>query len=71
MSNTTELTTADSTSTPMNIIRIPANIDFAMQATVKKLLYEKMVFDNVKGQLTAVNSELKMSNVALNGFGGT
>lgn len=71
MSNSTEPTTADSTSVPMNIIRIPANIDFVMQANVKKLLYDKMVFDNVKGQLTAANSELKMSNVAMNGFGGT
>jgi len=70
MSGTTEPTTADSTSAPLNVIRIPANIDFDMQANVKKLLYEKMVFDNVKGQLTAANSEIKMSNVAMNGFGG-
>jgi len=71
MSGTTEPTTADSTSTPLSIIRIPANIDFMMQANVKKLLYDKMVFDNVNGQLKAANSELKMSDVAMNGFGGT
>jgi len=63
MSNTTEPATTDTNSTSMNIIRIPANIDFEMQANVKKLLYEKMVFDNVKGQLTAANSELRMSNI--------
>jgi len=61
---------ADSSSTPMQIIRIPKNIDFVMQANVKKLLYEKMVFDNAKGQLIAANSELRMKDVALNGFGG-
>ncbi len=70
MPKSTAPVAADSSSTPMRIIRIPKNIDFDMQANVKKLLYEKMVFDNVKGQLIAANSELKMQNVALNGFGG-
>jgi vacuolar-type H+-ATPase subunit H len=62
--------TSDSASAPMNIIRIPSNIDFDMQANVEKLLYEKMVFDHIKGQLTAANSELKLKDVGLNGFGG-
>ncbi len=71
MSKSAEPTTVDSSSAPLSIIHIPANIDFVIQANVKKLLYDKMVFDNVKGELTAANSELKMNDVAMNGFGGT
>lgn len=66
----TPATATDSTSAPMNIIRIPSNIDFNMQASVQKLLYEKMIFENVKGQLTTSNSELRLKDVGLNGFGG-
>jgi len=71
MSSTAEPAKTDSNAAPLNIIRIPSNINFDMQAQVKKLIYEKMIFDNVKGKLTAAKSELKMSDLALNGFGGS
>lgn len=57
-------------STPMNIIQIPKNLNFQAKATVKKLMYEKMSFSNVSGGLTVKDSELRMEQVNLNGFGG-
>lgn len=70
MSETSEVSTKDSASAPLTIIKIPNNIDFIVQANVKELKYDKMNFSNVNGQLIAANSEVKMNNVALNGFGG-
>ncbi|MGB4415106.1 MAG: AsmA-like C-terminal region-containing protein [Paludibacter sp.] len=55
----------------MNVIQIPSNIDFSMQAAFKQLIYEKMNFTNAFGQLKIAGSELKIQDMNVNAFGGT
>ena len=60
----------DTSHAPLQIIRIPQNIDFTMQAAVDKLLFDNMAFDRVSGTLRAANGTLNMQQVTLDGFGG-
>ena len=55
----------------MGYIRIPANIDFIVNASVGKLIYDNMNIDNLKGQLKIVNQTVIMNNVAMNLLGGS
>jgi len=66
----TASTKTDTASSSMSTVLIPANIDFDIQAKVAEMQYEKMNFKNLNGGIKIANSELKMYNVAMNGFGG-
>jgi hypothetical protein len=49
--------------TKLSVIEIPANIDFTFSAAVKKLLYENMVMENVKGNLVVRDKAVSMKDV--------
>ena len=51
-------------------IRVPENIDFTMNADFKELLFEKMAFRNVKGNLDVENGKVNMKNLSLETMGG-
>lgn len=55
----------------MGYIRVPANVDFTVNATVGKLIYDNMNIDNVKGQLRIANQTVSMNNLAMNLLGGS
>lgn len=63
-----ETTAADTTAT--GIIRIPANIDFRMQANLKEVLLDKMKFNDVHGLLIVKDSKVDMQNLSLATMGG-
>ena len=65
---TTETATADTAS--MGIIKIPDNIDFRMQVTMKEVLMNKMKFNNLNGLLVVKDSKADMQNLSLNTMGG-
>ncbi|MEO8148441.1 MAG: AsmA-like C-terminal region-containing protein [Bacteroidia bacterium] len=65
-STTTTTTAPTTTSTKSTVVEIPANIDFGLNATVAKILYDNMVIENLKGKMTIRDAELKMDNVAFN-----
>ena len=52
------------------VIEVPSNIDFTMQATFKKVLFDNMVFDNLNGTLAVRDSKVDMKNLSLNTMGG-
>lgn len=54
----------------MGIIEIPDNIDFSMQASFKKVLFDNISFENLKGSLVVKNSKVNMKNLSLNTMGG-
>ena len=53
-----------------SLLIIPKNIDFQMQTTLNKVLFNKMEFSDVKGKLIVKNGEVNMQNLSLNTMGG-
>ncbi|GHT18783.1 membrane protein [Bacteroidia bacterium] len=62
--------TETSKSSEMSIIEIPKNLNFALVASIKELIYEKMNFTNAHGNLSVANGILSFQNLGLQGFGG-
>lgn len=54
----------------MGIIRVPENLDFTMNADFKELLFEKMAFRNVNGNLKVHDGKIDMKNLSLETMGG-
>ncbi len=65
----TEEEVADTTS--MSVIEVPKNLNLALTADVKKILFQKMELDNVVGKLSVANGTVKMAPLSLNAFGGS
>jgi hypothetical protein len=57
-------------STPMSVVAIPENIDFVMNASIKKMSYSKMDIQNVSGNITVGNSKAVMNNLKMNMLNG-
>ena len=66
-----ETAATETESTAMEVIVIPQNIDFTMNADFKKIIYGDIELDNSKGQLIARNGILSLRNVMTNAFDGT
>ncbi len=63
--------TTETKNEKMELLVIPQNIDFTLQAFFKQLLYDKMNFSNIQGKLLVQNGEIKFQNLNLDAFGGT
>ncbi|NDV65968.1 AsmA family protein [Bacteroides sp. 224] len=66
--DTTAVAATDTTA--MTLIEIPKNIDFNMTANMKQVLFDKMVFNNVNGQLLVKDGKVDMKNLSTNTMGG-
>lgn len=62
-------TTTDSTA--MSLIEIPKNIHFNMEANMKQVLLNKMVFNNVNGKILIKDGKADMQNLSANTLGGS
>ena len=62
-------TTADEE--PMSVIIIPKNIDFNLSANFKKVTFDAMILENIKGNIRVKNGILHINNASMNAFGGT
>ncbi|GAP73351.1 AsmA-like C-terminal region-containing protein [Candidatus Symbiothrix dinenymphae] len=72
MSDTPEEKKPEEASTePMTVIEIPKNIDAALNANFKELIFGQMQFKDARGALRAANGELKINNLSLLAFGGS
>lgn len=56
---------------PMSVVEIPRNIDFVLASDVKKIIYDKMEIENLKGQIVVREGIAKMSNVNMNMLKGS
>ena len=56
--------------TSNEVLRVPSNIDFKMQTRFKKVLFEKMVFNDFNGVVTIKDGKLDMQNVSLKTMDG-
>ncbi|NLZ72240.1 MAG: AsmA family protein [Bacteroidales bacterium] len=66
-----EAETQEEDSVALQAFDVPKNIDFTMTANLKEVLLNKMTFANVQGNLRINNQKIDMSNLSLNGMGGT
>lgn len=53
-----------------SVIEIPANVDFVLNTSLKKVLYDNLVLDNVNGKVIIRNRRLSMESLKMNTLGG-
>lgn len=56
--------------TDSSVIRIPENIDFKMLVNIDKVLFDKMIFEKLNGELIVKDGKVDMKNLSLNTMGG-
>jgi vacuolar-type H+-ATPase subunit H len=52
-------------------VEIPSNLDFTLNTSLKKLLFEKLILDDVEGLIVLRNSKLDMKHLNMKALGGT
>ncbi len=52
------------------VFLVPENIDFAMNTSLKKLIFSNLQLDNVAGQVNIRNGKLDMKNLSMDAVGG-
>lgn len=71
MSGEETATTGETASgTGMSVIEMPGNIDFTLNTSINKVLYDKMEIRDVKGQISLKDRTALMKDVAMNLLGG-
>ena len=60
----TELVT-DTLPSDLRLFVIPKNIDFELQANLKKVTYDKMLFENVNGSIEIRNQAVHLKNLSM------
>lgn len=58
-------------SEPLSVIEVPKNLDLALDCKFSKVLYDKMVIDNLAGAATVRGGVLSLDNLGMNMFDGT
>ncbi|MCX8112423.1 MAG: AsmA family protein [Bacteroidia bacterium] len=58
------------TSSTLEVVVLPANIDFTFQAQVGELLYENMSFRNARGKVILRDQKLRLEGFEMEGLGG-
>jgi hypothetical protein len=62
---------APADSTPMSVIGVPRNIDFVLNSSIAKLIYDKIDITNVSGNIIVRNARVDMSNLKMNLLDGS
>lgn len=69
---TTDTEEVDEEAAPLeDVIRVPENIDFRMQANFGEVLFNKMKFNDFKGLLIVKDGRIDMQNLSLKTMGGS
>lgn len=58
-------------SEPLSVIEVPKNLDLALDCKFSKVLYDKMVIDNLAGAASVRDGALSLDNLGMNMFDGT
>lgn len=66
---TTAATPADTSS--LSIIEVPKNIDFILNSTISKMLYDNIEIKDVSGGIILRDSKIMMNNLKMSTMGGT
>ncbi len=57
--------------TPMTIVEIPKNVDFAMNTKINHIYYDKMDISNLNGKLLVKDGKVNMDNLNMNMLEGS
>ncbi len=72
MTDTVALETAtNKDTTAMAIVALPANLNFSLNSSFKKIIFGTIVIDNAKGSLLLADSKLSFKDISLQTMGGT
>jgi hypothetical protein len=55
----------------LSVIPVPPKLDFTLDATVGRLLYDKLVMTDARGKLRIKDRRMTLEDFSLNGFGGS
>lgn len=61
-----EETAAAADTAPLSIIEVPRNIDFILNSSITKLIYDQMEITNVSGSVIVRDSKVMMNNLKMN-----
>ncbi len=53
-----------------DMFRLPKNMNLGLNVSVDRILFQKMILDNLRGQVTLANGELKLNRLDMNAFDG-
>lgn len=56
---------------PMTVIEIPKNIDFILASNIRKITYDKLDVEDVKGQIVVRDGKVNMNNLSMNMLKGS
>lgn len=68
--DTADVETAVTDTAAMEVIRVPENLDFTMQADMKEVLFDQMSLKHVMGKLLIKNGKVDMKNLSFETMGG-
>ena len=64
--------TAETSDEPAaSVVEIPKNINFNLNANLKKVTFDKIVLENLKGIIKTENGKLSFNNLSMSAFGGS
>lgn len=67
LSETVDTTTVEE---PLSVIEIPKNIDFRLNGNLKKVTYDNIILENIKGIILVKDGTASVQNAQMNAFGG-
>jgi uncharacterized protein involved in outer membrane biogenesis len=74
-STTTDTTgavaTAAADTVPMTVIEVPKNIDFVLNSSIGKILYDKLTITDIAGGITIRNARVSMDNLKMSLLDGS
>lgn len=56
---------------PMTAIEVPKNIDFVMASSIKKIVYDKLNIDDLKGMIIVHDGKVTLDNLGMNMLKGS
>lgn len=62
---------AESTGEPLEVVRIPENVDFTINTTVGQVQYNKLNMQDLKGKMTVKNGRIDLRNTDFKTMDGT
>ncbi len=62
----TEEVATETTEEDLSVVEVPGNIDFTLNSTFDKLIYDNIDIDNVKGSLVVKDSKVSMKDLRMN-----
>lgn len=56
---------------PMEVVLVPKNIDFVTTASIKQLVYDNMIINDIEGEVSVKDERIAMENTTMKLIGGT